>query len=95
VSATATTLIGSTGGIFNGTGGDPVDAWTTVDLHIGYNFDSGFLGNDNVSLTVRNLFNDYPPFFNGTQGSNGTFGFDAYVSNPIGRIIELGFTAKL
>jgi iron complex outermembrane receptor protein len=95
VSANASTLIGSTGGIFNGTGGDPVDAWTTVDLHIGYNFDSGFLGNDNVSLTVRNLFNDYPPFFNGTQGSNGTFGFDAYVSNPIGRIIELGFTAKL
>jgi len=95
VSSTATTLIGSTNGIYNGTGGDPVDAWTTIDLHLGYTFDSGVLGNDNVSLTVRNLFNDYPPFFNGTQGSNGTFGFDSYVSNPIGRIIELGFTAKL
>ena len=47
-----------------------------------------------MSLTVRNLLNDYPPFFNGTQGSNGTFGFDSYVSNPIGRIFELGFTAK-
>ena len=75
-------------------GGDPVDAWTTVDLHLGYTFDTGFMGSDNVSLTVRNLFNDYPPFFNGTQGSNGTFGFDSYVSNPIGRIFELGFTAK-
>ena len=97
VSSNATTLIGSTGGIFNGTGGDPVDAWTTVDLHLGYTFDSGFLGNDNVSLTVRNLLNSYPPFFNGTQGQNGgpTFGFDAYTSNPIGRIIEVGFTAKL
>ena len=102
VSANATTLIGSTNGIYNGTGGDPVDAFTTVDLHLGYTFDTGFLGSDNVSLTIRNLLNTYPPFFNGTQGSNNgtsgttsTFGFDAYTSNPIGRIIELGFTAKL
>ena len=95
VSSTASTAIGSTNGIFNGTGGDPVGAFTTFDLHLGYNFDVGYLGNDNLSLTVRNLFNTYPPFFNGTQGSNGTFGFDAYTSNPIGRIIELGFTAKL
>ena len=96
VSSTATTAIGSTNGIFNGTGGDPVDAWTTVDLHLGYTFDTGFMGSDNVSLTVRNLLNSYPPFFNGTQGQNGgsTFGFDAYVSNPIGRIIEVGYTAK-
>jgi iron complex outermembrane receptor protein len=95
VSSTATTAIGSTNGIYNGTGGDPVGAWTTVDLHLGYTFDTGYLGSDNVSLTVRNLFNTYPPFFNGTQGSNGTYGFDAYVSNPIGRIVELGFTAKM
>jgi iron complex outermembrane receptor protein len=97
VSSSATTLIGSTNGIFNGAGGDTVDAWTTLDLHLGYNFDGGFLGNDNVSFTVRNLLNTYPPFFNGTAGQNNgpTFGFDAYVSNPIGRIVELGFTAKL
>jgi iron complex outermembrane receptor protein len=96
VSSSATTLIGSTNGIFNGSGGDPVDAWTTVDLHLGYTFDTGFMGSDNVSLTVRNLLNSYPPFFNGTAGQNGgsTFGFDAYVSNPIGRIIEVGYTAK-
>ena len=95
VSGNATTLIGSTNNIYNGTGGDPVGAFTTVDIHLGYNFDTGYLGSDNVSLTVRNLLNTYPPFFNGTQGSNGTFGFDAYTSNPIGRIVELGFTAKL
>jgi iron complex outermembrane receptor protein len=95
VSSTATTLIGSNNGIYNGTGGDRVAPSYSFDIHLGYDFDSGYLGNDNVSLTVRNMFNTYPPFFNGTQGSNGTFGFDAYVSNPIGRIIELGFTAKL
>ncbi len=95
VSSTATTLIGSNAGIYNGTGGDHVAASVTFDIHLGYDFDSGFLGNDNVSLTVRNMFNTYPPYFNGTQGSNGTFGFDSYVSNPIGRIIELSFTAKL
>ena len=94
VSSTATTAIGSTNGIYNGTGGDPVGAFTTVDLHLGYSFDTGFLGSDSVALTIRNLLNTYPPFFNGTQGSNGTFGFDAYTSNPIGRIVELGFTAK-
>ena len=33
----------------------------------------GVLGDDTVSLTGRNIFNSYPPFFNGTQGSNGTF----------------------
>jgi iron complex outermembrane receptor protein len=96
VGSSATTVIGSTNGIFNGSGGDPVDAWTTVDLHLGYTFDTGFMGSDNVSLTIRNLLNSYPPFFNGTAGQNGgsTFGFDAYVSNPIGRIIEVGYTAK-
>jgi iron complex outermembrane receptor protein len=95
VSATAATAIGTTNNIYNGTGGDPVGAFTTFDLHLGYDFQTGYTGNDNVSLTVRNLFNTYPPFFNGTQGSNGTFGFDAYTSNPIGRIIEVGLTAKL
>ena len=43
------------------------------------------------------LLNSAPPYFNGSAGSNsgGAVGFDAYVSNPIGRIVELGFTAKL
>jgi iron complex outermembrane receptor protein len=96
VSSTATTLIGSTAfNVYNGVGGDRVAPSYSFDIHLGYDFDSGYLGNDNVSLTVRNMFNTYPPYFNGTQGSNGTFGFNAYTSNPIGRVIELGFTAKL
>ncbi len=96
VGSSATTLITSTNNIYNGGGGDPVDAWTTFDLHLGYTFDTGYLGADNISLTVRNLLNAAPPYFNGSAGSNsgGAVGFDAYVSNPIGRIIELGFTAK-
>ena len=95
VSSTATTAVGTTNGIYNGTGGDPVGASTTFDIHVGYDFETGYTGSDNVSLTVRNILNTYPPFFNGTQGSNGTFGFDSYASNPIGRVIELGVTAKL
>jgi hypothetical protein len=46
-----------------------------------------------LSLSVRNLLNTYPPYFNGSD-ANGGYGYDAYVASPIGRIIEIGLTAK-
>ena len=70
VSSTATTLIGSTNGIFNGSGGDPVDAWTTLDIHLGYTFDTGFWAATTVAHGQKPA-QQFPPFFNGTAGSNG------------------------
>ena len=43
-------------------------------MHLGYTFSAGMLGNDTVSLTVNNVFNTSPPFFNGSTG------YDNYVS---------------
>jgi iron complex outermembrane receptor protein len=70
-------------------GGDKVDSNTTVDLHLSYNFGGGILGDDDMTLGVRNLFNSEPPFYNSSAG------YDAYVANPLGRVISLGFTAKV
>jgi iron complex outermembrane receptor protein len=69
-------------------GGDAVKANYTFDLHAGYDFSAVHLGNETLSLTVRNLFNRVPPFYNSTAG------YDTYVASPLGRQITLGFTAK-
>lgn len=69
-------------------GGDWVNANTTVDLHLAYDLSTGWFKGDQVSLTVRNLFDKTPPFFNSTMG------FDSYVANPLGRVITLGVTAS-
>jgi iron complex outermembrane receptor protein len=90
VDNTATVLIGSnSNNVYNGTGGDHVHGQAIFDLHLGYSFDGSYLGKDQVSLTVRNLFDTYPVYFNSASG------YQNYVSSPIGRILELGFTAKL
>ncbi len=74
-------------------GGDVVKANVTVDLHVGYSFHTTYSGDDLLSLTVRNAFNTYPPYFNGSN-ANGGYGYDAFVASPIGRIIEIGLTTK-
>jgi iron complex outermembrane receptor protein len=90
VSNSATTAIGSNSySVYNGQGGDHVSAYMTFDLHLGYQFNGGVLGDDRLSLSVRNVLNQSPPFFNGAAG------YDSYVANPLGRITELGITAKL
>ncbi len=95
VSSSATTAIGTTSfNVYNGQGGDHVASQATFDMHLAYDFDTEVIGKDEVSLTVKNVLNQSPPFFNGTQGSNGTLASTPYVSNPIGRIVEVGLDAK-
>ena len=76
-------------GVFSGQGGDHVNANVTFDMHVGYTFDGGLLGGDEISLIVQNLTNERPPYFNSTNG------YDNLVANPIGRNLLLGFSAKL
>ena len=81
-------------------GGDDVDADDTFDLHAGYRFgDESRFKDWIVSLDVRNLTDDEPPFFNGnTGGINGNatgWGYNAFVTNPVGRLVTLGVRVRL
>ena len=81
-------------------GGDDVDAGNTFDLHAQYLFgsESRFKGWI-VSLDVRNLTDEDPPFFNGNTsgifGNSAGWGYNAFVSNPVGRQITLGLRTRL
>lgn len=75
-------------------GGDRVGSDTTIDLNVAYEFPSTFGYGDRaqVYLNVNNLFDRDPPFYNGnTEGVGvGGWGFNGYVSNPIGRVVSVG-----
>jgi iron complex outermembrane receptor protein len=70
-------------------GGDPVDATTTFDVNLAYDFSEGFMSGSRISLSVANIFDKDPAFYN---GSNGYYGLGA---NPFGRTFNLTFRAKL
>jgi iron complex outermembrane receptor protein len=69
-------------------GGDHVKANVTFDLNIAYTFSTSWSGDDEISLNVRNLFDKDPPFY------NANIGYDNWVANPYGRVIEIGLQAK-
>jgi iron complex outermembrane receptor protein len=69
-------------------GGDHVPAYISYDLHLSYAFSGGILGDDQITLTGRNILNETPPFYNSSTG------YDAFISNALGRVIEIGLVAK-
>jgi iron complex outermembrane recepter protein len=75
-------------------GGDTVDATNTFDLHVAYRVKEGgkTINSMLLSLDVRNLTDEDPPFFNGNQGGfmGGAWGYDNYTANPVGRLVTLG-----
>jgi len=76
-------------------GGDRVGSLTTVDLHVAYNFTDGFLKGDQIYFDGQNIFDRNPPFYNGNTSGilGGSYGFNGFVSNPIGRVLSVGFRA--
>ncbi len=78
-------------------GGDPVDSATTFDFHAAYTFAEGTFEGDQVYFDVKNVFDQDPPFYNGNTNGilGGSYGFNGFVSNPIGRIVSLGFRVEL
>jgi iron complex outermembrane receptor protein len=74
----------------SGGGGDKVGSSTLIDLHLGYEFNTGnpLLGDDEVYVNVKNLFDSDAPFYNSTNGYNN------YNWNPIGRMISIGVRGK-
>jgi len=60
----------------------------TLDAHFSYDFETRYTGADEVSLNIRNIAASRPPYYNSTNG------FDSWVANAFGRIIQVGLTAK-
>ncbi len=74
------------------TGGDHVPANVTFDLHASYNFATAWAGStqDSVlSLTVRNLADTLPPYYNSVNG------YDLLQASPVGRKFVIGLQTKL
>jgi iron complex outermembrane receptor protein len=75
-------------------GGDKVDANTTVDMHAEYSFGGTRLfGNAAVYIDVKNVLNSDPPFYSGNTAGIGLggYGYNGFLSSPIGRIFAVGF----
>ena len=60
----------------------PIDSYTTVDLHIGYDLDALSDGLS-ASLDVQNVADEEPPFVNLSGG------YDPQSANPLGRLIAM------
>lgn len=89
----ARVLANHVGGYFNnlGGGGQPVKSYTPIELNLTYRIGdpqgSGFFDKGmTFSIEVRNLFDIDPPYVNLAPSGNGSGGYDASASDPIGRL---------
>ena len=93
VAATSPWYLPKTNGVPTG-GGEPVSAFTTIDLHAAYTLENlGGLKKANLYVDVANLFDKAPPFVS-TATVNGAVGYDSFSANPLGRVISIGIRAK-
>jgi iron complex outermembrane receptor protein len=77
-------------GVYSGEGGDKVKASTTFDLTVGYRLRSRFgLEETEFAVRIRNLLDDYPPYFNSAAG------YDPFVNNILGRTIAVSVRARM
>jgi|CZQE01.1.fsa_nt_gi iron complex outermembrane receptor protein len=78
-------------------GGDKVKADNTFDLHLQYTVKSeGMFNGWQAYVDVKNLFDKDPPFYNGNTAGiiGGAWGYNGFVSNPLGRQIAVGLRTK-
>jgi iron complex outermembrane receptor protein len=70
-----------------------VSSFSPVDLRVTYAFSDGgnanFLEGITIGAEVRNMFDEEPPYVNIAPGVNGSGGYDATASNPIGRLFAV------
>ena len=75
-----------------------VASYSPVDLTLGWRLDEafkfGFTKSMTLGLEVRNLFDRDPPYVNSRPGANGGGGYDASVTNPIGREMAVSLRAR-
>ncbi len=80
-----------------GVGDVPVEAWTTVDASLGFETgdrgSQGILSNFQISLNIQNLFDEAPPFIEGSAAAFGrSRGFDPSNADPLGRFVSVRVT---
>jgi iron complex outermembrane receptor protein len=78
-------------------GGDRVKAANTFDLHAQYEFGGeSFASGWQIYVDVQNVFDKDPPFYNGNTNGilGGAWGYNGFVSNPLGRLTSLGLRVK-
>jgi iron complex outermembrane receptor protein len=75
-----------------------VGPYTPVDLalsgDLGALGDSPLLQDLELGFEIRNAFNEDPPFVNLAPSGNGSGGYDATASNPVGRLFALSLRKK-
>ena len=77
---------------------ESVGPYTPVDLTL--NRDLGDLGggaltqNLDVGIEIRNAFSEAPPYVNLAPSGNGSGGYDATTTNPIGRLFAISLRKK-
>jgi iron complex outermembrane receptor protein len=68
-----------------------VDAFTPVDLNASYAIGDqegrGLTDAWVIGLDISNIFDEDPPYVNIAPTNNGSGGYDATASNPVGRLI--------
>lgn len=73
---------------------ESIDAFTTVDLSLSYDtgahFSNIILNDIRLALSIRNVFDEDPPFAQTIDGLN----FDTANSNPFGRIISFSLSKR-
>lgn len=67
-----------------------IDAFHTVDAQIGWSPASQTFSGTRVTLTVRNLLDQDPPFYDSAMG----YGFDAAQGDLLGRVFALQLTQR-
>ncbi|MEM8985343.1 MAG: TonB-dependent receptor [Pseudomonadota bacterium] len=82
--------------------GARIDAWTTMDLNVGYSFrDKGgipILNNTRFALSILNLFDQDPPAIENDAENGPGFApasYDSTNAEPLGRFISFSITKRL
>ncbi|CAN7479479.1 TonB-dependent receptor domain-containing protein [Caulobacter sp. LjRoot300] len=71
--------------------GAPIDNWTTLDAQIAWRAPgSGWSRGLSAALSVQNLFDADPPFYDDPQG----VGYDSANADPLGRFVSLQLTKR-
>jgi iron complex outermembrane recepter protein len=76
---------------------EDIGSYTPIDVAFSWNFgSSGWNPLDDlvVGLEVRNAFDEDPPFVNIAPTANGSGGYDATASNPVGRLFAISLRKK-
>lgn len=70
--------------------GKRIDAWTTADLQLRWTPDTPPLEGLALAVSVQNLLDTEPPFYNSPQG----VGYDAANADPLGRYASVQLTKR-